>query len=72
MFGKSVEKTITVEGMHCMHCAKSVENAIKALDGVKSVKVDLESKSVKIVSKAALDDEAISAAVKEAGFEVVA
>ena len=38
------KKIITVEGMHCMHCAGSVEKAVSALEGVKDAKVNLDKK----------------------------
>lgn len=72
MFGfKRVKKEIKVQGMHCGHCASRVENALKSIDGVKSVKIDLSSGAVTILSSAVLDDEKIKAAVAQAGFEVV-
>ncbi|MBR2970307.1 MAG: heavy-metal-associated domain-containing protein [Clostridia bacterium] len=71
MFGiKRVKKDIHVEGMHCGHCAASVEEAIKALDGVRSVKADPKSGIVNIVSAKAIDEAAVAQAVKNAGFEV--
>ena len=71
LFGKKIEKEIKVEGMHCMHCAAKVENAIKELDGVKSVKADPATKSVVIVSSVVLDDVLVAEAVKNVGFTMV-
>lgn len=71
MFGKKIQKEIKVEGMHCMHCAGKVEAAIKALDGVKSVKADPATKSVVIVSSDVLDNALVAEAVKNAGFTMV-
>ncbi len=68
MFGKKIRTEIKVEGMHCNHCAGKVEAAIKALDGVKSVKVDLDSKSAEIVSSAELDRAVLAKAISDAGF----
>lgn len=44
MFGNKIEKTIKIEGMSCMHCVKKVEQALKSIAEIKSVKVDLEKK----------------------------
>ena len=65
-----IKKIITVEGMHCMHCAGSVEKTVGALDGVKEAKVNLDKKicTAKLLSD--ISDDAIKAAVKEIGFEV--
>lgn len=38
--------TIKVNGMHCDNCKKAVENAVKGVNGVKNVKVDLDKKEV--------------------------
>ncbi len=70
MFGKKIKTEIKVEGMHCNHCASKVETAVKSLDGVKSVKVDLDTKSVEIVSSTEIDRVALAKAIENAGFAV--
>ena len=40
--------TLNVEGMSCGHCVKAVEGSVGALNGVSSVKVDLENKKVDV------------------------
>lgn len=64
-----MEKTILIEGMSCGHCVKAVEGALKELDGVKSVVVDLEGKKA-VVEGDNLDDNKIKEAIDEAGYEV--
>lgn len=64
------KKIITVEGMHCMHCASSVEKAVCALEGVKDAKVNLDKKTCTAKLSGDVSDEAIKDAVKEIGFEV--
>jgi copper chaperone len=63
------ERTYTVEGMTCGHCRAAVEAEIKALPGVDDVRVDLERGRVTVCS-AEVDDQAIAAAVDEAGYAV--
>ncbi len=71
LFGKDkIKKEIYIEGMHCMHCLKAVETALKNIDGVASVKVDLENKVAHIAAKKEIEDSAIKNAVSEAGFSV--
>lgn len=68
-----VTETIKIEGMMCGHCQANVEKSIAAVDGVSEVKVDLEAKQATVTfdpSVAGL--EAIKAAVKDAGYTVVA
>ena len=43
-----MEITLKVDGMMCDGCAETVTNALKAKRGVKSVKVDLETKKVSV------------------------
>lgn len=64
-----IKKIITVEGMHCMHCASSVEKAVSALEGVKEAKVNLDKKTCTAKLSAEVSEDAIIAAIKEAGFE---
>ncbi len=64
-------KTIQIEGMMCMHCAKTVEKALSAVEGVESVAVDLEGKQAVAQCDGKVADEALKAAVKEAGYEAV-
>ena len=64
----AMKKTVKIEGMMCQMCVKHVKSALSALDP--NVEVSLENKCAEI--DAAVADDAIVAAVKEAGYEVVA
>ena len=64
----TMKKTVKIEGMMCQMCVKHVKSALSALDP--DVEVSLENKCASIDEK--VDDAAIAAAVKEAGYEVVA
>lgn len=70
MFGNKITKTIFIEGMSCGHCSKRVEEALKAVKGVKSVSVSLEEKNAKVVLKNDISNETLKSAVEEVGFEV--
>lgn len=61
--------TLTVPGMTCGHCEAAVKEEVGSVDGVATVEVDLETKIV-TVSGAALDRDAIVAAIDEAGYDV--
>ena len=43
-----MKKTITVNGMKCMHCKANVEGVLKGLDGVNDAVVSLEDKNVTV------------------------
>jgi copper chaperone len=56
--------------MSCDHGAASVTEEVQQVDGVTAVVVDLEAGRV-TVQRQGLSDEAVRAAVDEAGYEVV-
>jgi copper chaperone len=60
--------TYTVPKIHCAHCAESIKEEVSAVPGVEEVEVDLESKVVTIGGDE-LSDDAIRAAIREAGYE---
>ena len=62
--------TYTVTGMTCSHCVNAVTEEVSGLPGVTDVRVDLPSGGVTVTSDAPLDDDAVRAAVEEAGYEV--
>ena len=71
MFGsEKITKTIEIEGMSCMHCAKKVEDTLKAIKGVKQVNVNLEEKKTIVVMKQGISNETLKNAVEELGYEV--
>jgi copper chaperone CopZ len=61
----------TVPGMHCGHCQAAVTEELEGVPGVESVEVDLDSKLVTVTGHP-LDDTALRAAIREAGYEVAA
>lgn len=64
------ESTYTVVGMTCDHCVRAVTGEVSRLPGVNDVDVDLVTGQVWVTSDEPVDDEAIAAAVEEAGYEV--
>jgi copper chaperone CopZ len=67
----SVTAVYKVSGMSCGHCEGSVSSEISGLPGVSSVKAVASTGEVTVVSAAPLDEEAVRAAVDEAGYELV-
>ncbi len=57
-----------VPGISCGHCKNAIESEVGAVDGVDRVTVDVEARTVEVVGDA--PDEAIRAAIDEAGYEV--
>lgn len=64
----SATATYTVTGMTCGHCVQAVTDELTALEGVQQVDVELSSGAVTVVSDTPLDEEAVAAAVDEAGY----
>jgi copper ion binding protein len=59
--------TYQVTGMTCGHCVQAVTTEVSAIDGVTDVQVDLESGRVDVTGEG-VTDEAVRAAVDEAGY----
>lgn len=64
-------KNYTVEGMTCGHCVSSVKEEVGEVTGVTAVDVTLETGAVQVTGED-FTDEAVKAAVVEAGYKVVA
>jgi copper chaperone CopZ len=62
--------TYVVTGMTCGHCVASVTEEINDIEGVTDVVVDLPTGAVTVTSDTPLADEAVRAAVEEAGYRV--
>ena len=60
---------IGVDGMSCGGCALSVEKALRTVNGVATVEVDLAGKSVR-VDGTALDRARLAQAIEDAGYDV--
>lgn len=70
IFSKSVEKKeIEIPKMMCVHCKKRVETALLGIDGVKSVKINLEAKTAAISLSKHIEDSVITDALMSAGYE---
>ena len=71
MFDKVEQMALKIEGMTCGHCQKRVEEALKAVKGVKGVQVSLGGKTAEIRYAAGKTDrQALVKAVTDAGYTV--
>ena len=64
----TMKKTIKIEGMMCQHCVKAATKALEGVAGVTAVTVILEDKQAVVEGSAT--DEALTAAIVDAGYEV--
>lgn len=69
--GNKMKKVLTVEGMSCGHCKAAVEKALKAVDGVENAAVDLQNKSAEVELNKEVDNDTLTKAVTDAGYEVI-
>lgn len=67
---QNMEKTVTVDGMHCASCAASIETFLTSQDGVEEADVDVDSKQVHLVYTEEADLPTVLKQVEEMGYEV--
>ena len=61
-------RTYSVPGISCGHCKAAIEGEVGKLDAVAAVDVDIDAKTVRVDGDAT--DDAIRAAIDEAGYDV--
>ena len=66
----TMEKKLTIEGICCSHCAGRIRDALMNLDGVTDAKVDMDSGIAIVTATPPVSDDALRAAVSDAGYEV--
>lgn len=62
-------RNIRIDGMHCEHCAATVEEAVNNIDGA-ICKVDLKKNMAKVSYDRSIDDITIRSAIEGAGYKV--
>jgi copper ion binding protein len=60
---------LEIQGMRCDHCVRAVEKALRDIEGVRAVRVEIGWAQVEAEARVAR--EAIVAALHDAGYEVV-
>lgn len=66
----TMTKVISIEGMMCNHCTGTVQKALEAVEGVKTVTMSLEQKNATVELVSDVSDEVLTKAVVDAGYEV--
>ncbi len=56
----------SVPDMSCQHCVKTIDNAIRKLEGIKDVFINLKTKKVEVIGN--VSTELIISAIKSAGY----
>ena len=65
-----MKKELSIEGMMCEHCVQHVTRALEGLPKAADVSVDLAAKKAFLSVPDTVTDDAIKAAVADAGYEV--
>ena len=65
----SKKMVVNIEGMHCSHCAKRVEEGLKKIDNIKTVKVNLDKKNATITYKGEINTDDIKKEIENLDFE---
>lgn len=69
--GKKEVAVVKVDGMMCVHCAGRVKEALKKIENVKDVDVNLDKKEVSITYKNSLDFEKVKIVINELGYKFI-
>ena len=67
----TVTTTYQVTGMSCGHCEGAISSEVSGITGVSAAEASAETGTLTVVSTAEPDDEAVRAAVDEAGYELL-
>ena len=68
---RTMKKTMTIEGMMCMHCEATVKKALESLEGVESAEVSHEKGTAIVTSAEELDDELLKKTVEDKEYKVL-
>lgn len=65
-----IERNYLVTGMHCQSCVELIEEEVNDLDGVDTVKVDLETDRASVrFDPERVDDKKVVDAIRNAGYD---
>ena len=66
-----MKKKLFIEGMSCQNCVMHVTNALKELEGVESVEVNLEGKYSVIDLSKDVDETTLNEVIDDVGYDLV-
>lgn len=68
---KTMETTLKIKGMMCMHCQKHVTEALSKMAQVTAVEVNLEAGTAKVKASRSISRDEFSKVITEAGYELL-
>ena len=66
-----MKKTVSIEGMMCMHCEARVKKALLAVPGVESAVADHNTKTAVVTLVADVPDDVLRKAVEDQDYKVL-
>lgn len=63
-----MKKIISITGMHCVNCSKSVADALSKIDGIAKAKADHEKCTATVTMKTEVDDKILIETIEKLGF----
>ncbi|MGZ3594697.1 MAG: heavy-metal-associated domain-containing protein [Syntrophales bacterium] len=63
-------QTVKIKGMTCNHCVMAVTKALKEIDGISNVKVDLQRAEATFDEVKPVDMKVVKERIGKAGYEV--
>jgi copper chaperone CopZ len=67
----TINKKLTIEGLHCNGCAKRVENALLKNKAVKEVSVSFEEGNALLTLKKEMTFEELKSIIEDLGFTLI-
>ena len=66
-----MKKQLIIEGMSCGHCVNRVEKALRELNGVEKVEVDLSNKMAVIEISETIEDAILNEVIDDVGYDLI-
>lgn len=67
----AIKLNFSIEGMHCASCAQTIEKAIRKMQGVESVSVNLATESMVVVGTKNMTSQTVTKEVEKLGFRAI-
>lgn len=65
-----MKKTLSIEGMMCMHCVAHVRKALEKMEGVSEVEVSLDNNNAVVTLTKDIEEATFKAVIEDAGYEL--
>lgn len=67
----ALNKTISINGMSCMHCVNRIKTALESIDEVNTVNIDLKKKKAYVTLNNNIDDDILRKTIENSGYKVI-